>query len=76
MRMVKIDPTPIYYFFMKKTFLWSLVSGMYIPTPFLTRHYPTPQKIKRYQSIKNQTSQKKKCANLARFSCPVVSCYD
>lgn len=50
--MFEIDQTPIYRKFFKKSVLWCLVSGMYIPTPILTRHRQTPQKQKQHQAIK------------------------
>lgn len=52
--MFEIDQTPIYTNFLKKSVFWCLVSGMYIPSPILTRHHKTPQKQNRYQAKKNR----------------------
>jgi len=69
----KIDQTPIYRNFFKKSVFWCLVSGMYIPSPILTRHRQTPRKQKQHQAIKNQTPLKLKFTVFLQFCCLVVS---
>lgn len=76
MRMFEIDQTPIYRNFLKKSVLWCLVSGMYIPTLILTRHRQTPRKQNRYQAIKNQTPLKLKFTVFLQFCCLEVSGFD
>lgn len=71
--MFEIDQTPIYTNFLKKSVFWCLVSGMYIPSPILTRHHKTPQKQNRYQAKKKPTPQLRVFAQLFLSRCRVVS---
>jgi len=72
--MLRIDRTPIYEIFMKKAFFCCPVSGIYIPTPFLTGHHRTQENKKRVWSIMNRTPGKDKkhiLINFAVWWCPV-----
>jgi hypothetical protein len=76
MNTLEFDQTPIYILFLKKTFLWCLVSGIYKPITFLTRHHQTLQNKNQYQLIKNQTLQKPNLWFFTLILCLVVSGYD
>ncbi len=71
--MLGFDRTPIYRNFLKKVVFCCPVSGIYIPTLFLTGHHRTPGKQKRYQSIKNRTPLKLKFTDFLQFCCMEVS---